>query len=55
MLLSSAIAAISFFLVYALLHTTLQNHALWLAFLVFLAMRGGVQMVLYRKLRLVES
>lgn len=43
MLLSSAIAAISFFLVYALLHTTLQNHALWLAFLVFLAMRGGVQ------------
>ena len=55
MLLSSAISAISFFLVYALLHTTLQNHALWLAFLVFLAMRGGVQSFMYRKLRLVES
>lgn len=55
MLLSSAIAAISFFLVYALLHTTLQNHALWLAFLVFLAMRGGVQSFMYRKLRVVAS
>ncbi len=43
MLISSAIAAVCFFVVYFLLSPFMGNHALWLAFLVFLSMRGIVQ------------
>lgn len=46
MLLSSAISALLFFATYLLLKPTMANHALWLAFLVFLLMRGVVQTVI---------
>lgn len=49
MLLSSAIASVTFFVVYLVLRPMLHNHALWMAFLTYLAMRGVVQTVLYNK------
>lgn len=49
MLLSSAIASVVFFVVYLVLRPMLHNHALWIAFLTYLAMRGVVQTVLYNK------
>lgn len=47
MLVSSAIAALSFFAVFLSLRQAMSNHALWLAFIVYLAMRGIVQTALY--------
>lgn len=53
MLLSMATAAISFFVLYYGLHPVLANHALWLAFLTYLLMRGvmqtGLSQVVIRK------
>lgn len=49
MLLSMAASAVSFFAVYYGFHTVLGNHALWLAFLVYLSMRGAMQTLLSRK------
>lgn len=49
MLVSSAVAAAAYFTIYMALRTTLGNHALWLAFLVFLVMRGLVQWRLMAK------
>lgn len=46
MLLSMAAAAVSFFALYYGLRPALANHALWLAFLTYLAMRGVVQTIL---------
>lgn len=43
MLRSMLVASASFFLLYYGLHTTLGNHALWMAFIVYLALRGIVQ------------
>lgn len=43
MLKAMVIAAGSFFLIYYGLHHTLHNHALWLGFIVYLALRGLVQ------------
>ena len=40
MLVSSAIAALCFFTVFLIFQSSLGNHALWLAFLVFLLFRG---------------
>lgn len=48
MLLSMAAAAISFFALYYGLRPVLANHALWLAFLTYLFMRGVVQTGLSR-------
>lgn len=54
MLLSMAIATLTFFVLYASLHTAWGNHALWLSFLTYLAQRGVVQALLrkqvYRKI-----
>ncbi|WP_434736714.1 hypothetical protein [Bacteroides gallinaceum] len=36
----------SFFLIYYTLHDSLQNHALWIGFLVYLALRIIVQALL---------
>ena len=44
MLRSMLVASASFFLLYYGLHDTLGNHALWMAFIVYLALRG----ILYR-------
>lgn len=51
LLLSSVIAASGFFAVYCTFRDTMCNHALWLAFIVFLGLRGVVEVILYRKLQ----
>ena len=50
LLLSSVIAALVFFAIFLLGHHAWGNHALWLAFVTYLAVRGGVELVLYRRL-----
>jgi MATE family multidrug resistance protein len=50
MLLSMVIAAIAFFALLALLFPTYHNHALWAAFVAYLAMRGLVQTILARRI-----
>ena len=47
MLLSCLVAAVAFFVLWFLLSPTLGNHALWLALLVYLALRGMVQTCLF--------
>lgn len=46
MLKAMVVAAGSFFLIYYGLHESLQNHALWMGFITYLALRGVVQAVL---------
>lgn len=46
MLWSTALAAIVFFALYWTLAPTLHNHALWLALIAYLAMRGMVEMLM---------
>lgn len=48
MLWSTALAAIVFFALYFTLAPTLHNHALWLALIAYLAMRGMVEMLMLR-------
>lgn len=48
MLLSCFIAAVAFFALWLLFSPSLHNHALWLALLVYLALRGLVQTVYWR-------
>ncbi len=48
MLISCFVAAVAFFAVWFGLHALWGNHALWLALLTFLFLRGAVQTVLYR-------
>lgn len=48
MLVSSFISALVFFAVYLLSEKTLGNHGLWLAQIVYLAMRGILQTIWYR-------
>lgn len=47
MLVSSVIAAVAFFSTYFLLQPSLGNHALWLAQIVYLSMRGIIQSVIF--------
>ena len=49
MLQSMFAAAVTFFVLYYLLHPSFGNHGLWAAFLAFLLVRGGVQTWLYRR------
>lgn len=49
MLISSCLAAVCFFAVYVTLGPTLHNHALWLALITYLFMRGVVQSLLFRR------
>ena len=53
MLYSMATATICFFLTYFCLHDALQNHALWLAFILYLGIRGITQALLLRKHKLI--
>lgn len=46
MLVSMAVAAACFFLLYYSLRPVLANHALWLAFLAYLFVRGAAQSLL---------
>ena len=50
MLVSSFISALLFFSVYEIARRLLGNHALWLAMIVHLAMRGIIQTIWYKKL-----
>jgi MATE family multidrug resistance protein len=49
MLWASLGAAIGFFAVYFLLHGVMGNHALWLAFIVYLTLRGVIQLTQRKK------
>ncbi|MBP5338026.1 MAG: MATE family efflux transporter [Prevotella sp.] len=51
MLLACLVAAVSFFALWLLFSPSLQNHALWLALIAYLALRGIVQTVYYRGVR----
>ena len=51
MLFSAAIAAAFYFAVYFLFSPSFQNHALWMAFLVYIGARGVVQLVLLPSVR----
>ena len=48
MLVSSFVSALSFFGLYLLTEPVLGNHGLWLAMIVYLAMRGVLQTIWYR-------
>ena len=50
MFYSMLVASDSFFLVYYSLHEWMGNHALWLAFIVYLSLRGIMQAALSRKI-----
>ena len=50
MLVSSVVSSVVFFAVYYGLRPSLGNHALWLAFMLYLLMRGVVQTWLYRRM-----
>jgi MATE family multidrug resistance protein len=54
MLLSSFVAMLGFFGVWLLLRDSMGNHALWMAQLAFLALRGCVQAVIYPRLACVH-
>lgn len=53
MLVSMFFAALAFFLVYFSLRHALHNHALWMAFIAFLAVRGLVQTFIWRRYMVV--
>lgn len=53
MLISSALSAVLFFLIYYLLFGVMGNHALWLALVVYLAMRGIIQKIYMYKMHLI--
>ena len=50
MLYAMSIATIAFFLIYYVFRGAMDNHALWLAFITYLALRGIVQGFLGRKI-----
>lgn len=52
MLVSSVVSALVFFVLYLALQSYCGNHALWLAFIVYLGLRGGIQWLLYRRMHL---
>lgn len=51
MLIAVAVAGVAFIVIYGCLPHGMGNHRLWLAFVIYLAMRGVVQTVLWLKLR----
>ncbi|MCH4148751.1 MAG: MATE family efflux transporter [Prevotella sp.] len=53
MLISSALSAVLFFLIYELLFGIMGNHALWLALVVYLAMRGIIQKIYMTQVHLI--
>lgn len=55
MLTSSALAALLFFATFYLLRPFLGNHALWLAFILYLASRGLIQTYLFKRIEGVKS
>ena len=53
LLLSMLGAMATFFITYLLLYPSMGNHALWLAFILYLTMRGVLQTIIYRRHRWV--
>ena len=51
MMLSSIFSALLFFVIYMLLRAVWGNHALWFAFIVYLASRGIVQTLLFKGIK----
>lgn len=51
MLQSMVVAMLLFFITFALLHPSCGNHALWVAQLVYLGVRGAVQRLLFSQVR----
>ena len=49
MLYSMLVASGTFFLIYYLFSGMIGNHALWMAFLVYLLLRGSMQWVLWNR------
>ena len=49
MLISSLVAAVVFFLLFALVYHSWGNHGLWLSFLVYLLIRGVLQTVFFHR------
>lgn len=47
MLVSSLVSALLFFVIYGLMAGILKNHGLWLAMVIYLLMRGGIQTIWY--------
>lgn len=52
MLVSMALAAATFFILYYSLYGTFANHGLWAAFIAYIFVRGIVQQILYGKSRI---
>lgn len=50
MLITSLVAAVVFFLLFALLYRSWDNHGLWLSFLVYLLIRGALQTVFFHRI-----
>lgn len=48
MLYSMLVASATFFIIYYLFYQSMGNHALWMAFLGYLSLRGGMQWILWR-------
>ena len=48
MLYSMLVASATFFIIYYLFYRSMGNHALWMAFLGYLSLRGGMQWILWR-------
>lgn len=55
MLTSSALSALLFFATFYLLRPFLGNHALWLAFILYLASRGLIQTYLFKRIEGVKA
>jgi MATE family multidrug resistance protein len=53
MLMSMATAMVCFFVIYFTLYPTIANHALWLAFISYLVIRGIVLYIIYLKKPLI--
>lgn len=48
MIYSMLVASATFFIIYYLFYRSMGNHALWMAFLGYLSLRGGMQWILWR-------
>ena len=55
MLVSMALAAATFFILYYALRGSLANHGLWIAFIAYMAVRGLAQTFIFRKVRLTAQ
>uniref|UniRef100_UPI003FF112CB MATE family efflux transporter n=1 Tax=Parabacteroides distasonis TaxID=823 RepID=UPI003FF112CB len=55
MLCSMLVASATFFIIYYLFYQSMGNHALWMAFLGYLSLRGGMQWILWRYRKITMS